>query len=409
MSQTEKTLNFGDRQIKLIGTAHVSKESCDEVRTVIQNDRPDCVAIELDEQRYKSLNDADGWRKLDIVKVLKNNQGFLLLANLVLAGFQRRMGANVGVKPGDEMRAGIAAAQELNIPTSMVDRPIQITLKRAWAKNSLWGKCKLLSALIASAFSKDEVSGEEIENLKERSEMDGMMNELSDFMPAVKEVLIDERDRYLASHIWECEGKNITAVLGAGHLPGVEKHLNLLAEGKESSNTDDISAIPKGGIWGKVIGWLIPVVIIALIALGYVYGGKEVGHDMLAAWIFWNSSLTGIATLIAGGHPLAILTGIVAAPITSLIPVVGAGMFTGLVQALVAKPKVSDMETLQDDVSTVKGFWKNRILRVLLVFILSSLGSSAGTFIAGAGFLGSMWETVKTACSSAWNWIKSFF
>ena len=215
MNQTEKKLKFGDREFFLLGTAHISKESCEQVSNVVKEYNPECVAIELDEQRYKALNDAENWKNLDIIKVLKNNQGFLLLANLVLSGFQRRMGNNVGIKPGDEMRAADATAKELNIPTSLVDRPIQVTLRRAWGINSLWGKCKLLSALIASAFDKEEVSSEQIENLKKQSEMDGMMKELADYMPNVKKVLIDERDRYLASHIWESKGNKILAVLGA--------------------------------------------------------------------------------------------------------------------------------------------------------------------------------------------------
>jgi len=409
MSQTEKILKFGDREIKLIGTAHVSKESCDEVKSVITADKPDCVAIELDEQRYKSLNDHDAWKKLDIIKVLRNHQGFLLLANLVLAGFQRRMGLNVGVKPGDEMRAGIDTANELGIPVAMVDRPIQITLKRAWARNSLWGKCKLLSALITSAFSKDEISGEEIEGLKNRSEMDGMMNELSDFMPKVKEVLIDERDRYLASHIWECKGNKVTAVLGAGHLPGVERHLNLLAAGEESSNTDDISQIPPKSFASKISGWIFFAIIVGLFVFAGISGGKDALSSFTWNWVIWNSLLSGAGALIGGAHPLTILTAMICAPVTSVIPVIGVGMFTGIVQAYVSKPKVSDMESLQDDVTSVKGFYKNRILRVLLVFILSTIGSAAGTIIAGEKIVVDLWDDLSVAAVNAWNWVKNLF
>ena len=244
MSQTEKVLKFDDREIILIGTAHISQESCNEVKKAVEEKSPDCVAIELDEGRYKSLNNPEDWKNLDIVKVLKANQGFLLLANLVLSGFQRRMGSNVGVKPGDEMRAADNCAKERDIPVAMVDRPIQVTLRRAWAVNSFWGKCKLISALLASAFDKEEVSGEQIENLKNSSEMDSMMKELADYMPVVKKVLIDERDRYLASKIWDCKGKKTLAVLGAGHLPGVEAYLKELAAGKTSSDVSDISEVP---------------------------------------------------------------------------------------------------------------------------------------------------------------------
>ena len=384
-------LNLNEKKILLLGTAHVSQASCDEVKAAIIEKKPDCVAIELDEQRFASLNDKESWKNLDIIKVLKEKKGFLLLANLVLSSFQKRMGATVGVKPGDEMRSGIEAAKELGIPAEMVDRPIQTTLRRTWGKNSGYGKMKLLSALFASAASKEEVSGDEIENLKNKSEMDGMMNELAEFMPSVKEVLIDERDFYLAAHIWEAvqkDGRNsVIAVLGAGHLPGVQAHLEKIARGEESTDTEEISSLPKKKLGAKVVGWAIPVIIIALIALGFVYGGMTKGIDLLGAWVIWNAALAGIGALIAGGHPLTILMAAVGAPFTSLCPLVGVGMFAGIVQAFVCKPKVADMETMMDDVSSVKGFYKNRLLRVLLVFFLSSLGSSIGTFVGGSSIV----------------------
>lgn len=392
-------LNLGGKEIILLGTAHVSQQSCDEVKAAIAAKKPDCVAIELDEQRFASLNDSEAWKNLDIIKVLREKKGFLLLANLVLSSFQKRMGANVGVKPGDEMRAGIDAANELGIPCEMVDRPIQTTLRRAWAKNGGYGRIKLLSALFASAASKEEVSGEEIENLKNKSEMDGMMAELAEFMPGVKEVLIDERDFYLAAHIWKAVQKagrkSVIAVLGAGHLPGVQAHLEKIAAGSENTDTEEISSLPKKKVGAKIIGWAIPVVIVGLIAAGFVFGGMKKGADLLGAWVIWNAALAGIGALIAGGHPLTVLMAAVGAPFTSLCPLVGVGMFAGIVQAFVCKPKVADMECVMDDVSSVKGFYKNRLLRVLLVFFLSSIGSSVGTFVGGSSIVVSVVEFFK--------------
>lgn len=383
-------LNLNNKNIILLGTAHVSKESCDEVRSVIESQKPDCVAIELDEQRYASLNDSEGWKNLDIIKVLKEKKGFLLMANLVMANYQRKMGANVGVKPGDEMRAGIEEAKNLGLPCEMVDRPIQTTLRRAWGMNSGSGKIKLLSALFASAFDKEEISGEQIEELKNKSEMDGMMSELSEYMPGVKKVLIDERDFYLASHIWQAvnkdDRKSVVAVLGAGHLPGVQKNLEEIAAGKLGTDTEEISQLPPKKAGSKILGWAIPVLIVALIAAGFVYGGKTKGLNLVGSWVFWNAVLAGIGALAAGGHPLTILVSAVGAPFTSLCPLVGVGMFAGIVQAVVCKPKVKDLENVQNDIS-VKGFYRNRLLRVLLVFFLSSLGSSIGTFVGGSSIV----------------------
>ena len=390
MKQNIKTLHFNDREIILVGTAHISKESMEEVDKTVRDTLPDCVAVELDEQRYESIKSPEAWKNLDIVKVLKEKRGFIMLANLVLGSFQRRMGADVGVKPGDEMRSALTVSEELGIPVAMVDRPIQTTLRRAWAKNSLWGKLKLLSALFAAAFEKEEISAEQIESLKSSNEMDSMMDELAGYLPTVKEVLIDERDRYLASHIWNCKGKKVLAVLGAGHLPGVEKFLNGIASGEKNCDTADIEEVPAAGAGAKIAGWIFPVLLIALIAAGFFTGGVKTSFDMLISWVLWNGSLAALGTLLALGHPLAIITGFVGAPLGTLNPFLAVGLFTGLVQAWVRKPKVEDMEHLADDASSLKGLYKNRIGRVLLVFFLSSLGGSIGNFIAVPALIGSL-------------------
>ena len=343
MSQTQVQLEFNGRKLTLVGTAHVSKESVEEVKETIKTIKPDCVAVELDEKRADSIKNPSRYSQLDLIKVLKRKEGFLLLANLMLASYQRRMGLNAGVKPGDEMIAAMNAAEENEIRCSLVDRPIQITLKRAWGKNSFWGKCKLLATLLSSAFSKEEINPEEIEKLKNRNEMDSMMDELSDYMPVIKEVLIDERDRYLASKIWESEGKNIVAVLGAGHLPGVQAYLEKLGKGEAESGVKELEVLPRGGFIGKFLAILIPVCIIGLIVAGFVYGGLHAGAQILSTWFLWNAIPAAILTALAFGHPLAILVGFIGAPFTSLCPFVGIGFCTAIVQAIVCKPKVSDM------------------------------------------------------------------
>ena len=380
MKQTEHRLTLNGREFILIGTAHISAESVEEVKSAVETQKPDCVAIELDDERLKTMTEEESWKNLDIVSVLKKNQGFVLMANLILASFQKKMGSNVGVKPGDDMRAAYDKASELGIKTAMVDRPVKVTLRRAWAKNSFIGKMKLLSLMIASIFDTEEVSSDQIENLKNSSEMDNMMSELSSYLPAVKKVLIDERDFYLASHIYSCSG-------------------NAIAEGKESSDTSEIGEVPEKKVSAKIIGWLIPVLIVALIALGFYFGGKKNGWNMMGSWVIWNSVLAGLGALLAAGHPITVLVSAVSAPFTSLCPLVGCGMVAGVVQAVVKKPKVSDLETLHQDTSSVKGFYKNRILRVLLVFVLSSLGSSIGTFVAGASFVKTITEVITRLVS----------
>lgn len=390
MKETIKRIQAGGREIILVGTAHISKESIEESAQAIRTERPDCVCVELDEGRLQALKNEKGWQELDVIKVLKEGKGFLLLANLVLSSFQRRMGADVGVKPGDEMKEALRVAGEEGIPTALVDRPIQVTLKRAWAKNSLWGKAKLLATLVGSAFSDDEIKAEDIEELKDSGAMDSMMAELAKELPAVKEVLIDERDRYLASHIWEAKGNKIVAILGAGHLPGTEAIIKELAEGSRDPDTRDIAEVPPKGIGSKIAGLAIPVIIVALIAAGFFTGGVNASLGMLLHWFLWNGSLAALGALLALGHPLAILVAFVGAPIATINPVLAVGLFSGVAQAWVRKPQVRDMELLASDVSTVRGFYRNRIAHVLLVFFLSSLGGAIGNFIAVPSLVSSL-------------------
>lgn len=385
--ETQIKFELNDREFILVGTAHVSQASIEEVEKVIAEQNPDTIAVELDENRLENIKNPEAWKTMDIVKVLREKKGFLLLANIVLSAYQKRMGEESGIQPGQEMIAAVNKARELGIPQVMVDRPIAVTLRRAWAKNSAGGKMKLLSMLFSSAFSKENVSTEDIENLKKSSEMDSMMNDLSAYLPAIKEVLIDERDQYLAKKIWACEGKRVLAVLGAGHLNGVRKILNELAEENETADVSEIEVIPEKSRAAKIVAWIIPAIIIGLIAASFIFGGIENGKKLLSSWVLWNGILAGLGALLGGGHILTVIASIAGAPLTSLCPLVGIGFVAGVVQAAVKKPSVSDMENLSTDASSLKGFYRNRILRILMIFFFSSIGSSIGTFAGGASFV----------------------
>lgn len=390
VKETIRRIQAGGREIILVGTAHISKESIEESVQTIRTEKPDRVCVELDEGRLQALRNEKGWQEVDVVKVLKSGRGFFLLANLVLSSFQKRMGADVGVKPGDEMKEALRVAEEEGIPTALVDRPIEVTLKRAWAKNSLWGKAKLLATLVGSAFSDDDIKAEDIENLKDSGAMDTMMAELAKELPTVKEVLIDERDRYLASHIWKAEGNKIVAILGAGHLPGTEATILRLADGTQNPDTADIASVPPKGIGSKIAGWVFPAILVALIAAGFFTGGASASFDMLIRWFLWNGSLAALGALLALAHPLAILVAFLGAPVATANPIIAVGLLSGIVQAWVKKPQVRDMESLASDVTTLRGFYRNRIGRVLLVFFLSSLGGAIGNFIAVPSLVSSL-------------------
>ncbi len=390
MSHTVKNIEINGRTIILVGTAHISRESIDEVISVIATENPDRVCVELDDARYQSMTNPAGWQELNITKVLKEGKGFLLLANLVLSSFQKRMGDDIGIKPGDEMKAAIEAARAANIPLSMVDRPIHTTLQRAWAKNSLWGKAKLLATLVSSAFTTEEFNREDIENLKDQGAMDSMMAELATYLPTVKEVLIDERDQFLASKISRAEGQRVVAILGAGHLPGTEKWLRDIAAGAATADTASIESVPPKTAGAKLAGYLFPAIIIALLVAGFFTGGAVTSLEMLVRWLLWNGSLAALGTILALGHPVAVIVSFLGAPAATLNPFIGVGIFSGLAQAWIKKPQVRDMEQLATDVSSFKGFYRNRIAHVLLIFFLSSMGGAIGNFIAVPALINSL-------------------
>jgi pheromone shutdown-related protein TraB len=410
MSSNNVRLALGGRDIHLIGTAHVSRESIGEVANAIRGTQPDglepgdtqpgMVCVELDQGRYSSIVQQDNWERLDVSRVLKEGKGFLLIANIALASFQRRLGNELGVKPGEEMIAAVNVAQEMGIPFSLCDREVQITFRRAWVRCGLWSKCKLLAALLSSAFVSEKLSAGEIENLKNSNELDNMMAELANYLPTVKETLIDERDRYLATRIWEEAGKTTgrtLAVVGAGHLKGIQAQLEKFANDGNAGGNDlaELDSIPPRNSFSKIAKWIIPVIILGLLAVGFLRADFNEFIEKLIEYILWNGGLAALGCIIALGHPLAILVSFLCAPITTFIPFIGVGMVSGLVQAIVRKPNVADAENMSADAASLKGLYRNRISRVLLVFFLSSLGSSIATFISGsvlANFVIQLWK-----------------
>ena len=391
MKDNRVTFVAGDRTIILIGTAHVSRKSIEEVAGAIRSERPDQVCVELDAERYNAITQKDNWEKLNVVKVFREGKGFLLMANLVLSGFQRRMGNELGVKPGEEMRTAIDTAIELGVPYRFCDREVQITLRRAWARCGFWSKSKLLASLVSSAFTTEKLSETEIESLKNRSELDGMMSELAEYLPSVKETLIDERDRYLAARIWSGAAARQVAVVGAGHLMGIKAHLERISAGEENADVADLDKLPSASVFSRIAGWIIPLIIAAIIVLGFFRAGAGVSLSMLLRWALWNGSLAALGTLIALGHPLSILISFIGAPVATINPFIGVGLFSGVTEATVRKPRVQDAQTISDDVASLQGIYRNRITRALLVFLLSSIGGMAGNFIAIpslAGLLG---------------------
>lgn len=382
MSDTVTRLTLGDREFILVGTAHVSRESVDEVERIITEERPERVCVEIDGSRYKSMTERQNWSSLNIYQVIREKKGFLLLGNLVLSSFQRRLGIDLGVKPGEEMLQAILIAEKLGIPYSFSDREIQTTLRRAWSKTGFWGKNKMLAAMISSVISNEKLTPEEIEELKKKSELEGMMEELAAYLPSVKEVLIDERDLYLAANIYRTGEKRVMAVVGAGHVPGIIRRLREMHQAGAAADTTEIEKIPAGGSLSRALPWILPLAIVALIGWGFYSAGSRQGLEMIWIWMAVNGGLAALGSLLAFAHPVTILASIVAAPVATLNPAIGVGMITGAIEAYFRKPRVEDFEKLHDDIASLKGFFRNRFTHVLLVFFFSSLGGMAGNFIA---------------------------
>lgn len=381
MNESITRLVLGEREFILLGTAHISRESVEEVKELITGELPERVCIEIDESRYKSLVEKSQWSNLNISAVLKGGKGFLLLANLVLSSFQRKLGMDLGIKPGEEMVTAINLSKELDIPFSLCDRDIQITLKRAWAKSSFWGKNKMLAAMISAVFSNEKLKEEDIESLKEKNALQNMLNELADYLPAVKEVLIDERDRYLATRIFSSAGNKVVAIIGAGHVNGIIRNMEALEAGDLKDELSLLEEIPPGAWFSKFLPYLVPLFILGLFATGFLRSGLSFSISMIWKWILVNGTLSSIGALIAFAHPLTVLLAFVAAPITSINPTVGVGLFTGVLESILRKPRVSDFEHLPEDIMSIRGFFRNRITHILLVFFFSSIGSVVGTFI----------------------------
>ncbi|WP_078595536.1 TraB/GumN family protein [Evansella clarkii] len=370
-------LEINGKELILIGTAHVSRHSAEQVKEVIEAEQPDTVCIELDKQRYESIMDADKWKNMDIFKVIKEKKTTLLLMNLMISSFQKRIAKQFGIKPGQEMIQGIESAKDTGAELVLADRNIQVTFSRIWHGVGLGGKLKLMLQIFASVLYNEKVSEEELEKMKQEDMLDSMLEEFTEHFPKLKKPLIDERDQYLSQKIKEAPGNKIVAVLGAAHVPGIKKEI------ENDHNIEELNKVPPKSKAPKVIAWAIPLLIIGMIAYTF-YANPEAGLQQTLSWVLWNSSFSAIGAAVAFGHPLAVLMAFIIAPLSSLSPMLAAGWFAGIVQTYYRRPNVGDFENLSEDVYSAKGFWNNKVTRILLVVVLTNLGSTLGTLIAGA-------------------------
>ena len=379
-------IKFGEKEIILLGTAHISGKSVEEVREAIEQEKPDVVGVELDYSRLVQLKQGNRWQETNIGKIISSGQTFLFLFTLMLTNFQRSLGQRLGIKPGMEMIEAVRIAEERKIPVMLLDRDVNITLKRAMHKMTFTEKLRILYWIVMSFFSdkKTEITGESVEKLKEKDVLNALMQELAREMPSIKSVLVDERDAYIAHAISKSPGKKMLAVVGAGHMEGIMRRMG----GGEEVDVKKISEVPKGNNYMKIISYGIPIIFLGIVAAIFLTKGTTVTLTAIGYWIITTGVLAALGTILARGHPFSVLAAFLAAPVTTLHPLLAAGWVAGYVEAKVRNPKVKDFENL-GNLNSLDDFTKNQVTRILLVVALANLGATIGVII-GVPLLASM-------------------
>ena len=374
----------------LLGTAHVSQASVDAVRDAIASGRFDAVAVELDGQRLQSLNDPEALAKLDLIQVIRTGRTAMFAANLALAAYQRRLAEQLGVEPGAELKRAVLEARQRHLPVHLIDREVGLTFRRASSRLGFWGRAKLGGGLLTALFADEEVGHDEIEKLKQGDMLESSFGEFATDSPVLYDTVIAERDRYMAARLRESHGgvREVLAVVGAGHLQGLARHLREEARPPEHVR-EELEALPqKSGIPWFTIG--LAAFVLGGFAWGFWQGGLDVGSDLLLQWVLTTGILGAIGCAVAEGHPLSVVVAFLASPITPLHPALASGTLSALTEAWLRKPTYADFLALRDDVQTVRGWWRNRVARVLLNFFLTSLGTAIGVWTGGLRMLGKL-------------------
>jgi pheromone shutdown-related protein TraB len=378
------TVRVGDTEVTLLGTAHVSHQSAEDVRTAIETGNYDVVAVELCQPRYDGLTGKQDWRELDLLQVIRSGRTGLVAAQLALSAYQKRLADQLGIEPGAEMRAAIDGAAAHALPLWLIDRNVGVTLKRIVRSVPWYHRWTLLTGLVATFLTRADVRAEDIESLKQGDMLEHTFTEFAEKSPRLYEALIAERDRYMAARLREllagARPARVLAVIGAGHLRGVTEQLG--SDSDPFSERAVLEVIPPPGRVLRILPWAVVAIILTGFALGFARS-PELGLRLVTEWVIINGSLTAIGALLARAHPVTVITALLAAPLTSLNPTIGAGMVTAAVQTTVSPPHMSDFDSVREQITQLKGWWTNRVARILLVFVFCTIGSASGTYIAG--------------------------
>ncbi|HEU4856073.1 MAG TPA: TraB/GumN family protein [Rhodanobacteraceae bacterium] len=371
----------------LLGTAHVSRASVDAVNALVEREPFDAIAIELCESRARGMRDPEAFAKMDLFQVIRTGKAGMVFASLALSSFQQRIAEQYGIQPGAEMKAAMAAADAHNVPLWLVDREIGTTLNHAYRGVRFRDRIGIIGGLIASVFSREDIDEAEIEQLKHGDILEGAFGEFARESKPLYDALISERDRFMAARLREESAdrpavKRVLVVIGAGHLAGIERELGVQHEPPRAVIEPLAAKLPAPS-WPKYLAIAVMLAIFA--AIGFLfYRNATMGWHALRDWVIYTAALSAIGAAVAGGHPLSILTAAVMGPLKPLRPPgLSSGVFSGMVEAWLRKPRVADFQSLRTDLLHASGWWRNRVARTLLVFMLTNLGTIAGEYLAG--------------------------
>ncbi|MGJ7460483.1 TraB/GumN family protein [Halomonas sp. MA07-2] len=388
-----RIIQVGETRYTLLGTAHVSAESALDVRALIRSGEYDAVAIELCDSRHQSLSNPDAMHNQDLFEIFRQGKAGMVAASLALGAFQQRVAEQSGIEPGAEMRAALEESREAGLPLLLIDRDVGVTLKRIYHNVPWWQRFSLFSGLLGSVLSRQDVSAAEIERLKEGDVLESTFSEFAAESETLYTPLISERDRYMVLRLAEDAPpgryRHVLVVIGAGHMKGMAEEFEAPLPEAPTPEREALEVTPPPSKLWKSLPWLITILVLTGFAIGFSRN-TELGWQLVGEWFLINGVLSAAATLVALAHPLTVTATFFAAPLTSLNPTIGAGFVAAGVELYLRKPKVRDFSTLRHDVTELAGWWRNRVSRTLLVFILATLGSAAGTWIAGFRIAGAL-------------------
>ncbi|MFP4129257.1 MAG: TraB/GumN family protein [Halorhodospira sp.] len=373
----------------LLGTAHISQASTDEVTEEIRHGGYDAVAVELCESRMRAFREPDYLERMDLLQVLRTGRGGLVMASLALGAYQQRLAEQLGVEPGAEMKAAAAEADSHGVELILADREVGVTMRRLYRNVPWWQRLGLLTGLVGSLASSQRVSSEEVERLKQGDLLESTFRELAQSSRALYQPLITERDRYMAARLLEASAgrhRRVLVVLGAGHLAGVAEHLRNPPSAGAAAERAALERMPPPARWPRYLAYLVAAVILSGFAIGFSRS-PELGWSLIGTWFLVNGGLSAVGTALAYGHPVTVAGAFLAAPLTSLNPTIGAGFVAAAIELTVRRPRVGDFRELRQHIVRWQGWWTNRVARTLLVFLFASLGSALGTYLAGARIL----------------------